>query len=474
MISTSKFKEFGVPEYSILFIGGIYALTSHNPTITFVAILFPLVLIKLLWKTNEAPFLFFALLTQSLAVVVKVFYSNAIDVDFTQVHDNPTHIVSAFYLSLIGLFSISLGMHLVIKTFDLRSLDYIEAGKKFSNKKLIRIYIISAIVYPTLFALSFRLGGLQQPIYELLQFKWAIFVILLVNSFATGNVKNFLMIFFIEVILSFTGYFSAFKDYFFIFFIGLLIVSRNRLKPSYAIALLLIAGAGLYIMVIWEHVKPEYRLYLSSGQAAQVSTKSNGESLSKLYSLIAETNQEGIADGFYKTVNRLSYIDFLSATEAQVPSNIAHTNGSLWSGALERVFEPRILFPNKKAIDDSEKARLYTGHDYAGADRGASISLGYIAESYVDFGEIGMHVPLFLFGILIGLIYKSVLMNSPNILVGTALVVPLYIEIYNYEKALDKVVGGVFMYFIIYLVVKRFLLKKFLKSVYTDESVQSL
>lgn len=427
---------------------------------------------KLLWKNNEAPFLFFALATQSLAVIVKVFYANYIGADFIEVHDYPIHILSAFYLSLTGLLSISLGIHVVIKTFNFNTYDYAEISKRFSNKKLIRVYIITAILYPTLLALSFRLGGLQQPLFELLQFKWAVFFILQVNSFATGKTKSFFIIFIIEVLLSFTGYFSSFKDYFFIFFIGMLVVTKNNIKPGYAISLLLVGSMGVYLMILWQHVKPDYRAYLSAGEAAQISTRSKGESLSKLYSLVSQTDKEGVADGLYRTVSRLSYIDFLSAAESQVPANISHTNGSLWWGAVEKVLEPRLLFPNKKAIDDSEKARLYTGHDYAGAEKGTSVSLGYITESYIDFGNVGMHIPLFIFGIIVGLIYKSVVTKSPNMLIGTALITPLYVTIYNYEMALDKLIGGLFMYLIVYLLIRRFLLKKFLKLIYADEYQQ--
>jgi len=463
--AASKFKNFGVFEYAIIACGGVYALLSTNPILTIVAVLFPLILIKLLWKTAEAPFLYFALVTQTLAVIAKVFYSDIMHVDFVEVHDYPVHITSAFYLSVIGLIALSFGIYLVIKGFNLRNADYKLLSRQYNNRKLRNIYLASVFIYPILLKLSFSLGGLQQPLYAIIQFKWAIFLIFMINCFATGNSKTFITIFAFEIILSFTGYFSAFKDYFLIFFIGMLIVTRNNIKLGYIISILILMVVGSYMLIMWEHIKPEYRNFLSGGEAAQINTHSTSESLNKLLELVKETDAKGFADGVERTVNRVSYIDFLSAAESQVPANVAHTNGELWFGAFARVLQPRLFFPNKKAIDDSEKARLYTGHNYAGADRGTSVSLGYVAESYVDFGQVGMEIALLAFGLLIGWIYKYVMVTSPNILVGSALVIPLYFEIFAYEKALDKIVGGLFIYLVIIFVVKKFLLKPFLKYI---------
>lgn len=465
MLAVSQFKKFSFFEYAIIACGCLYAILCTNPLLTIVAVLFPLILIRLLWKTAEAPFLYFALVTQTLAVIAKVFYADIMHVDFIEVHDYPIHITSAFYLSVIGLISLSFGIYLIIKSFNFKNVDYKSLSLQYSNNRLRNIYLASIFIYPILLKLSFSLGGLQQPLYAIIQFKWAIFLIFMINCFASGNSKTFITIFAFEIILSFTGYFSAFKDYFLIFFIGLLIVTKNNIKFGYIVSILVLMIVGSYMLIMWEHIKPEYRNFLSEGEAAQINKHSTSESLNKLMDLVKETDSKGFQDGVERTVNRVSYIDFLSAAESQVPANVAHTNGELWFGAFARVLQPRLFFPNKTAIDDSEKARLYTGHNYAGADRGTSVSLGYVAESYVDFGQLGMEIALFAFGLLIGWIYKYVMVGAPNILVGSALVIPLYFEIFAYEKALDKIVGGLFMYLVIILVVKRFLLKPFLKYI---------
>ena len=62
--------------------------------------------------------------------------------------------------------------------------------------------------------------------------------------------------------------------------------------------------------------------------------------------------------------------------------------------------------------DDSIRTRQYAGVNVAGAEEGASIGLGYMAESYVDFGPYLMFVPIFLLAVLFGLAYRYFVLRS--------------------------------------------------------------
>jgi hypothetical protein len=459
----NKFKSAGKEGIFVFILGVIYAILSQNTFLTISALVIPFILMKLVWRKGDSPILFIAVFIQWIAISVKVFYANYIGEDFIEVHSYPQEIITSFYLCLIGLVSLSFGINLALRNHSIQEKNNFQLRKgDYNYTRLTQVYMICSIVYPILFALSFTLGGLQQPLSKLLEFKWAIFFIFMLYSFQTGQYKIFSLIACYEIILSFTGYFSGFKDYFFALFIGLIIVFGKKIKPKHIFPMLMIITVGIYCLMIWQYVKPEYRNFLSAGVEAQVSVRSTEESLNKLLELVSEAGPDAISDGFENTVNRLSYIDFLSASITQVPANIPHTNGELWSGAFSRILQPRLLFPDKKVIDDSEKASLYTGTEFYGASRGVSVSLGYFAESYVDFGMFGMHIILFIFGFIIGSIYKYVLHSSSDIIIGTALVFPMFFVIYNFETALDKIVGALFMYFVIYLLVRRFALKPLL------------
>lgn len=461
-----KFKSAGKEGVFIFVIGVIYAILSKNTLLTISAILVPFILMNLVWRKGDSPILFMALLLQWTSVSVKVFYANYTGEDFKDVHAYPDEIYTAFYLGLIGLIAVAFGINLALRGLKLEDKDNFHFEKDdFNFNRLTQVYLVCSIAYPILFALSFTLGGLQQPLSKLIEFKWAVFFLFMLYSLKTGQYKIFIIIACYEVVLSFTGYFSAFKDYFLALFIGMLMVFGKRFKPKHIFPTLLIISLGTYFLMIWQYVKPEYRKFLSAGEEAQISVRTTGESLTKLFELVSETPPDAIQKGFEYTVNRLEYIDFLSAAISQVPAVIPHTNGDLWSGAFGRIFMPRLLFPNKEAIDDSEKASLYTGQEFYGADRGTSVSLGYFAESYVDFGMVGMHISLLIYGFILGSIYRYVIHSAPNHIIGTALVFPMFFIIFNFETALDKVVGAIFMYLIIYFIVNKFFLKWFLNYV---------
>src|SRR5205823_12744106 len=108
------------------------------------------------------------------------------------------------------------------------------------------------------------------------------------------------------------------------------------------------------------------------------------------------------------------------------------------------VFTPRFLFPDKPALDDSERTRLYTGLQVAGMEAGTSIGIGYVGESYVDYGPLGMFAPIFLLGALYGLINRFFVTRTRYKLLGSALAVSILVfNAYEIETSNIKLVGGV-------------------------------
>jgi len=461
----NNFQKIGPTGKILLSLLLVYAITSKNPSETIIAILIPFLLIPLLWKKNESPFLFMGLMLQWLSINIKVFYANFERLKFEDTFENYRDIEKAFYFSNIGLLSIALGIFLIIRKFRISDIEYYKLALTYDSRKIVPIYLIVAIIYPIISEGSFRFGGLQQPISKLADFKWMVFFIFMLSCLYTKQFKLFAIIAIAEVVMSLTGFFSSFKDYFLVIFGGILIIYGRSLKFKQILPLTALTAILIYMIIIWQYVKPEYRQYLNGGAMTQNNIRTTGESLSKLGEIVSKVDQQSVNSGFKQTVDRLSYIDFFSATIDYVPRVIPHTHGRLWSDAVGRVLQPRILFPNKKAIDDSETTRQYSGMMVAGTEQGTSISLGYMTENYIDFGMPGMFFSLFGYGLLIGLVYKYVMTSSPDKLIGTAMVIPLFILIYLFESALNKLIGGLLMYLLIYELIRRFALKTFLKQI---------
>jgi len=467
-----QFKSIGVPQKTILFFLLLYAVISKNPMLTIAAVTTPFLLYILLWKKNESPLLFFALMLQWTSITIKVFYTNFVGIDFVYGFDHYYEINKAYYYSLLGLLSVAIGIHFIIRKFDLKGQSFEESALTFNHRKLVPFYIGVAVLYPILNQYAYMFGsGLQQPITKLSDFKWMIFFILMLSSLYHKQWKLFAIISAFEIVLSLTGFFSNFKDYFLVIFVGIVLIYGKNIKFKQAFPLVIVGISCIYMLIVWQYVKPTYRQYLTGGEQTQNTIRTREESLNKLAELVDGVDQTAINDGIKITVDRLSYIDFFSATIDYVPRVVPHTNGALWEDAIGRVLKPRLFFPNKTSIDDSEATNKYSGVMVAGADKGTSISLGYMTENYIDFRIPGMFITLFAYGLLIGIIYKYVMTSSPNVLVGTAMFIPMFFILYAFESALNKIVGASIMYLLIYELFRRYCLKWFLSQVKHYENV---
>src|SRR5262249_38165568 len=126
-----------------------------------------------------------------------------------------------------------------------------------------------------------------------------------------------------------------------------------------------------------------------------------------------------------------------------VPENVPYEHGTLWFGAIQHAFMPRLFFPNKPTLDDSVRTQKYTGMEVAGREQGASIGIGYIAESYIDFGRYWMLAPIFLLGVFYGLIYRFFAFRQRYGLLGVAAAIAILVfGAYSIETSNIKLIGG--------------------------------
>ena len=114
------------------------------------------------------------------------------------------------------------------------------------------------------------------------------------------------------------------------------------------------------------------------------------------------------------------------------------------------VLTPRVLYPDKPPLTpDSEITMRYTGLHLASAEEGTSISIGYMGESYVDFGPYGMFVPVFILGVLWGLMYYFIVSRARFLVFGYAFATALLLNAYQFEMTGIKLLGGVTMSFLV-------------------------
>ena len=149
-----------------------------------------------------------------------------------------------------------------------------------------------------------------------------------------------------------------------------------------------------------------------------------------------------------------------------VPSHLPFQDGAQIGATVMHVLQPRLIFPDKPPlISNSDVVEKYTGlHFGDSSSAGTSVSLGYLAELYIDFGVLGSLGVMFILGVLFGRSFKFICSSSSlSWLVTFGLGVVLVMPVMQFEQALAKTVGGFLTTFITIVVLKLFLFPPLLR-----------
>lgn len=418
-----------------------------------------LVLFFLFWEQGTPPIIIFGLSFQWLSSVIGYIYLSFSDSSMIDLLWRPENSVSnidyAFWLSIFSLLVFSLGLKLGIYKIKKKEITS-SLLKKYNTTAIIVVYTIFTFFSDALFKLvRFTIPGISQPINMFSYLKWGLLFILLYISFSKKErIPLVILILGIEVLIGFTGYFSEFKEI--LIMIPIAFLTFNRIKGRKQIILLVVIIVFLFnVGAVWSYVKGEYRMYLSGGEREQVVRVSKKEALMKLYELSSSINPESYKVGVEALVKRIFFLEYFSATINHIPERRPYMKGENYSAAVKHVIMPRMLFPEKEAVDDSKQTQKLTGIEVADASLGASISVGYVAQAYADFGPVYMFIPIFLLGLIIGFIYKYFVNTVKNPLWSYALIFPMYFLINIFGRNIIKITGDLFMYFIVFFLVVR-------------------
>jgi hypothetical protein len=444
-----------------LLVSAFIALAFVNSTLTFFSLVVILLSLKLVWRINEPPILPFIIIYHWLQISIKIFHANILKVPVANIAiSNSTD--KAIWLSLIGLLIFSFGFYLIIR--KLRPTNFVELTRlahTYSLSKLFSIFIFIFIAFIFLRGIMFLIPGLTQIIAGILNFKSVLIYFIFLISIIQKQYKILVWILIMETLLGLTGFFSYFKQPYFLLFLAYFTVN-HKISWSAVKYIVPISFFFLMLVLIWTAIKTDYRKSINNFSGTMVVNVSITEQFDILVENVSRVNQEMLGNAVEAAVNRLSYVDFFGQVIDYVPLNKDYEYGKLWYGALTHVFKPRILFPDKEILDDSIRTTEYTGIYRPGLDKGASIGLGYYTESYIDFGVFFMFIPLFFLGTFYGFIFKYLINNSYNLILVYSIIVSILLLSYQFEIRNDKLIGGIVSNFIIIMVINRLFLNKLL------------
>lgn len=329
-----------------------------------------------------------------------------------------------------------------------------------SNSKVLEVpFRLSALFAGYLILLAVNLfagpaigGGLAQAIIALGDLKY-LFAALLIYRWILhreGNQFVFAVIA-IEVVIGFSGYFAEFKQIFLVAGVALLTLAPLRWKRVFP---LLVGGLAIALVlgIGWTSVKGSYRSALNQGDSNQAVTLGVAERWETLQTLAAAQSLDSMGESAISMMDRLSYVKFLAIVLNRIPDIQPHEGGEVWGAAVSHVLLPRIFFADKPSLSsDSELTMRFTGLNLASGGEGTSISIGYVGDSYIDFGVIGACLCFFLLGLLYGattsLVVRQFSKDESSAAVGC--VVVLLMQVSLFETSSIKLLGGYLSSFII-------------------------
>jgi hypothetical protein len=425
--------------YASLAVLILLATTTANPGLSVLAMVVLTLIVALLWRPGEPQILLFACGMQWIQASTLVLYADLLGKPIWKQSVAP-EVDTATGLTLVAVAATAIGLRLAIGAQRpvLRDLSITDGNRVARN--YLYIYIVCAVIAAVLQVVS--VGGLSQFVRAAQRLKWVPAFSLFLVALATARGRKLMwLVFIFEFVSGWLSFFADFKTPIYMLAIALLCTPR-RLSASRWAMLAVGGGMALGLAVVWSSIKTDYRAFLNERTGSQVVTVTKEQQVDELLRLLEQIDQETFVRGMDSMVTRISYVEYFGYALDYVPRVRPHEEGALLKGAVAHVLTPRFLFPDKPAIFDTEETARYTGLDVIGQGQ-TSISLGYPAEAYIDFGPFLMFLPILGVAVLYGIMYRFFLYDRPEApLASASIAVVLLFEVTKIENTFPKMLGG--------------------------------
>lgn len=240
------------------------------------------------------------------------------------------------------------------------------------------------------------------------------------------------------------GYWSSYKEPVFIVILAMAAVRKNLLLREWALGLVAFLIV-VWMSLVWSIIKPEYRTFIVYAP------------LNERIAWISDAYLNrpiDYSDASERLLGRVGYTTLFATILAKdaygaVPQDI---NFSL--AAVEHVLMPRVLFPDKAALNDSAITDRLLGWK-VGAN--TSIGVGWAPEFYVDFGFPGMLVPVLVIGVFLGGTARYFMTRNIPSNIQHAFTVTLLFLAFPFAADIDKAFGQLLTQFIAMALVAKFI-----------------
>ncbi|MBI3199819.1 MAG: hypothetical protein HYZ40_20340 [Rhodospirillales bacterium] len=317
--------------------------------------------------------------------------------------------------------------------------------------------------------------GLGQQFEAVSRLKIVAEFLLFVTVLGTGRGgKLMLAAVLVEIVIGFSGLLSDFRGVF-IYLAMAAIAARIAVGPTAILGGVVWFSILLALGLFWTAVKNEYRDFATGGEETQAFSVPLSERFAYLGALALSPGDIDWRHASYAMLARFAYVDIFGSV-IDVQDTLRGTDGARqWQEAFDHVFKPRFFFPDKAALSDTETYARLTGTDpHLVLRASTSISVGYIAENYVDFGFPGMLASIFGIGLMIAGVCRYFMRSRLPWMVRQGIVLAFLYNIAGpgVEASLPKLFGSTVMFFLVYALLVKFALPIGLKWLDTRASTE--
>jgi hypothetical protein len=353
---------------------------------------------------------------------------------------------NAYWYTLASTVTLAVAFRLVLGNLRGPTREFAEAHKHWALRDLLMLYI-GGLAFATICGMAAKMvPALDQPFEAAAHFKILAMTMVFATVLATGQGRNFMIaVFLIEVLSGFGGLFSDFKGAFIFLAVSAFMV-RIRWTGTMAVITAALACILVVMALWWTAVKTDFREFATASSDSQNIKVDLGSRVGYLGSKASGGIDWNSAS--YALLLRLSYVDiFGSVIGVQEVAPEPRYFGQ-WQDAFDHVAKPRFLFPGKAALSDTEVfIRLARGNASEAFRSGTSISVGFVAENFVDMGFPGMLVGIFAIGVMVAGICRYFMTRQLPWMVreGTVLAIIYTIGHDGVEISLPKILGAMYM-----------------------------
>ena len=365
----------------------------------------------------------------------------------------------AYWYMMASLVVLSIALRLMLSNLKAPTEEDRTAHLEWRPSDIFTLYLGALLLAVVCRFAAQAVPGLVQPIEALAKLKIVALFILFSTVMMTGRGGNLMWIAVgAEVVMGFSGMLSDFRSVFFYVAIAA-IASRVQVKGVTIAVGLLCAGVLTFLALFWTAVKMDYRDFVTGGEDSQAIRVDLEDRMAYLGDRLVAVDAIDWNQASYLFLIRLAYTDIFGSVIGVQETAPEPGIMRQWQDAIDHVTRPRFLFPNKAALSDTEVyVRLARGDPTEQMRLGTSISVGYMAENYVDLGFPGMLAGIFVIGMLYGVLIKYFMnMKFPWVLrEGVVLALVMSVAQNGVEISLPKLLGTCLMFFLVYWMLGRF------------------